>query len=70
MKILKKDASQATLSVSLDELTTINNSLNEICNALEPEEFQTRMGVTVEEARALLAEINEVLVAAGGENNV
>jgi hypothetical protein len=42
-----------------DELGIINNALNEVCNGIHLEgEFDTRMGCTVEEARALLAKIH------------
>jgi Domain of unknown function (DUF4279) len=41
------------------ELGIINNALNEVCNGIHLEgEFDTRMGCTVEEARALLAKIH------------
>jgi len=42
-----------------DELGVVNNALNEVCNGIDLEgEFDTRMGCTVEEARAVLAKIN------------
>ena len=41
------------------ELGIINNALNEVCNGVDLEgEFDTRMGCTVEEARAVLAKIH------------
>jgi len=41
------------------ELCIINNALNEVCNgsALE-DEFDTRMGCTVEEAQAVLVKMH------------
>jgi hypothetical protein len=41
------------------ELEIINNALNEVCNGIHLEgEFDTRMGCSIEEARALLAKIS------------
>ena len=41
------------------ELGIINNALNEVCNGIDLDgEFDTRMGCTVEEARAILAKIH------------
>jgi hypothetical protein len=45
-----------------DELGIINNALNEVCNGIHLEgEFDTRMGCTVEETRAVLAKIHALL---------
>ena len=42
-----------------DELGIINNALNEVCNGIDLKgEFDTRMGCTVEEVRAVLAKIH------------
>jgi hypothetical protein len=47
------------VELTKDELGIINNALNEVCNGIDLEgEFDTRMGCTVEEARALLAKIH------------
>jgi hypothetical protein len=48
-----------TVELVKDELEIINNALNEVCNGIHLEgEFETRMGCSVEEARALLAKIH------------
>jgi hypothetical protein len=48
-----------TVELTKDELGIVNNALNEVCNGIQLEgEFDTRMGCTVEEARALLAKIH------------
>jgi hypothetical protein len=48
-----------TVKLTSDELGIINNALNEVCNGVELEgDFDTRMGCTIEEARALLAKIH------------
>lgn len=47
------------LELTKDELGIINNALNEVCNGVDLEgEFDTRMGCTVEEARAVLAKVH------------
>ena len=49
------------VELTKDELGIINNALNEVCNSIDLEgEFDTRMGCTVEEARAVLAKINSL----------
>jgi hypothetical protein len=46
------------VELTKDELGIVNNALNEVCNGIQLDgEFDTRMGCTVEEARALLAKI-------------
>lgn len=48
-----------TVELTKDELGIINNALNEVCNGVSLEgEFDTRMGCSVEEARALLAKVH------------
>ena len=47
------------VELTKDELGIINNALNEVCNGIDLEgEFETRMGCTVEEARAVLARVH------------
>jgi uncharacterized protein YoxC len=60
MKLEHKMNGYVTISVSVNELETINNALNEVCNALGVDEFQTRMGATLDEARELLREVNQI----------
>ena len=48
-----------TVELAKDELEIINNALNEVSNGIHLEgEFDTRMGCSLEEARALLAKIH------------
>jgi hypothetical protein len=48
-----------TVELNEEELRIINNALNEVCNGIHLEgEFDTRMGCTLEEGRALLAKIH------------
>jgi hypothetical protein len=45
-----------------DELQIINNALNEVCNGIHLEdEFDTRMGCSVEDARNLLERIHALV---------
>ena len=51
-----------TLELTRNELLTINSALNEVCNGIHLEgEFDTRMGVSIEEARELLRKVNALL---------
>jgi hypothetical protein len=50
------------VELTKDEMGIINNALNEVCNGIDLEgEFDTRMGCTVEQARAVLAKITDRL---------
>ncbi len=53
MEIIKKSIKTADIRLSIDEINTLRNALNEVCNALYVSEFKTRMGVSREEAIAL-----------------
>lgn len=64
MRILQVEPSGATVELTRNELLTLNQALNEICDgpdAIEPWEFHARMGVKRDEATALLAEFGSVL---------
>jgi hypothetical protein len=43
-----------------DDLLTISNALNEVCNGLDLPEFATRMAVEREEALSLLRNVTEL----------
>ena len=51
-----------TISLSLDEIVILNNSLNEVCNGVEFEdgEFQTRIGYPRQRVRELLRKMNSL----------
>lgn len=55
MKVFR-DGELVLIEASTDEVGVLVNAMNEMCNAghLEDWEFQTRMGVTRGDARALL----------------
>ena len=60
MKINQIGTAEATITLSGMELMILNNALNETIDALGDDEgeFQTRVGVTIDEVRALLDAIN------------
>ena len=62
-------ADGVTLTLSVDELMIINNALNEVCNGIHiaDSEFQTRMAVERDEARAVLHRINAAWRRAASE---
>ncbi len=51
------------LEVSRAELILINNAINEVCNGVHiaDNEFQTRLGESVEDAREFLRRIHALL---------
>jgi hypothetical protein len=64
-----RDAPQTrTVELTDAELVTLNNALNEVCNGvhIDDPEFETRLGVTRAEARALLLKISGLI---GGPTN-
>jgi len=63
MKLVRQDTSGATIALTDQELTIINNALNEICNGIDVPEFATRIGADREEAEQLLEQIHGVVSA-------
>ena len=61
MNLVTTTHSHATAAFSIQELETINNALNEICNGIDIPEFETRIGVKPEVAQALLRSISDAL---------
>ena len=60
------DESKQSISFSYSELVLVNNALNEILHgpdSIAEWEFQTRTGVSVAEAQALLARVGKYLEA-------
>lgn len=54
MRVLKFDAECATVSLSIEELDVLRNGLNEARLLLSHPDFDTRVGMSVEEATILL----------------
>ena len=48
----------ATVLLTTDELLTISNALNEVCNGIDLPEFATRMGVERAIAECLLKHVS------------
>ena len=53
MQILKASDGTCSLNVDEEELTVLNNALNEICNGIHIAEFETRVGATMQIGSAL-----------------
>jgi hypothetical protein len=51
----------ASVSFTEAELILLNNALNEVLNGLEGPEFDTRLGVSRQEAEELLNQIGSLL---------
>jgi hypothetical protein len=50
------------VELTKDELTIINNALNEVCNGIDlTGEFETRIGFSLVEAKALLERVHSLL---------
>lgn len=71
MKLLRPDSSwvgedevndsEVVIATTRDELVLLANSLNEALEAIEGWEFDTRLGGSPEEARALRSKIKDLL---------
>lgn len=61
MQLLKNDLTSAEVRLSIDELLTIHQSLNEVCNGIDLFEFQTRIGVSREEVLHLMKIISQIV---------
>lgn len=60
MKLIKNEGDRADVQFSIDELLTLNNSLNEVCNGIEVIDFDPKIGVTREQAKLLLNSVNKL----------
>lgn len=54
MNVAKISKEKIILELSKDELGVLSNALNEVCNGIEVWEFETRIGITSEDAKAIL----------------
>jgi hypothetical protein len=55
---------QYLLALSKDELSALNNCLNEVCNGINLFEFETRVGASREKVREMLKTIDARLARA------
>jgi hypothetical protein len=58
MEIKQIETTGAVVFLTVDELLTITNALNEVCNGLDLPEFPIRMGVELAEAQALMKDVS------------
>jgi len=60
MNAIKINKDKIVLELSKDELGVLSNALNEVCNGIEVWEFDTRMGIKIENARIILEFLNSI----------
>lgn len=61
MQIIKAADGKADIQFSFDELMTLNDSLNEVCHGIEVIDFETKIGVSREQAKILLDSVHELI---------
>lgn len=67
-RVVEHDGKSATIVVSREELAMIVSAMNEVLQCLEEWEFQTRMGWTPEQVRALCDEVEAIVEKMGPES--
>lgn len=60
LKQQRKPDASVEIDLTFDELSMINDTLNEICNGIEIPEFELRIGYQRERALAILKKIKDV----------
>jgi hypothetical protein len=60
MRVDQITSEGAIILVTKEELVTLSNALNEVCNGLDLPEFATRIGTSREEAESLLSTLSEL----------
>jgi hypothetical protein len=65
MNLVRASSQRAIIDLSADELTLLNNALNEVCHGvhLSGAEFQIRLGASRSDAQVLLRDIADALSA-------
>ncbi len=63
MQLISTETGAAVVSLSADELVLLNNALNETLEAVDEEEFDTRVGGSIAEVIALLGQVRSALDA-------
>lgn len=61
MQLIKTVGEQAEVQFSTNEIITLNNALNEVCNGVNLVNFETKIGVSREQARILLDSIHKLV---------
>jgi hypothetical protein len=61
MEVVSTDKESSSVVLTHREAILLNNALNEVCNALGIQDFQTRLGITKDEARVVLKQFSVLL---------
>lgn len=61
MQLIQLLGEKAEIQFSINEITVLNNSLNELCHGVEIVDFVKKIGVTHEEAKNLLNPVNDLM---------
>ena len=61
MELIQQDSDSVVIRLNSAELIAINNTLNESLESVPEWEYQTRIGISIAEAKALLATLRETL---------
>lgn len=63
LQVLRMSKSEVTLTISADDLSILNNAMNEALEALggDEDEFRTRMGTSRARVERLLESVNALL---------
>lgn len=61
MQIVKLEGRSAVVEINESELLVLHASLNEVCNGIDVQAFDTRIGSSKEFAKVLLEKTNEIL---------
>jgi hypothetical protein len=64
MKAVLDGADGVTLDLTIDETRILSNALNEICNGIDLDEFELRIGADREAVDALLAQFVRLIDSA------
>ncbi|GAK55773.1 hypothetical protein U27_02732 [Candidatus Vecturithrix granuli] len=66
MRIISIEKNTASIQLNLNEMMTFHQALNEVCNALDIDDFSTRMGTDLHSAKELLKQTYHLLVSMQG----
>lgn len=61
MKTIEHTGDQVIVGLSKKELDVLANALNEVCNGIDIPEFDSRIGVSLEEVKNILAELSLII---------
>ncbi|MDM9580201.1 hypothetical protein [Nostoc sp. GT001] len=61
MKLINFTDNQANIQFSLDEITTLKNTLNEVCHGIKTTNFENEIGISREQADLILKSIRNLI---------